>query len=70
MLVLSRNRDSEVHIGTGIVVKVLSVRNRRVKLGIEAPDDIRILRGEIAPNSVAADKVTPALKSVLDGKPL
>lgn len=40
MLVLSRNRDSEIHIGTGIVVKVLSIRNQRVKLGIEAPDDV------------------------------
>lgn len=68
MLVLSRNLDSEVHIGAGIVVKVLSVRHRQVKLGIEAPNDVHIWRGEIAPDRAAIQKVTPVLESVRDVK--
>ncbi len=68
MLVLSRNRDSEIHIGTGVVVKILSVRNRRVKLGIEAPDDVRIWRGEIAPDSAPIQKAPLPLENAFQGK--
>ena len=47
MLVLSRKRDTAVRIGSNIEVKVLSIRNRRVKLGIEAPGSVRIWRDEL-----------------------
>jgi carbon storage regulator CsrA len=33
MFVLSRDRDSAVHIGSDITVKVLSIRRNKVKLG-------------------------------------
>ena len=68
MLVLSRRRDTAIHIGSEVVVKVLSVRNRQVKLGIEAPNDVHIWRGEIAPDRTAIQKVTPVLQSVRDVK--
>ena len=44
MLVLSRKRDTAVRIGPNIEVKVLSIRSRRVKLGIDAPSNVRISR--------------------------
>jgi carbon storage regulator len=47
LLVLSRNRGSNVSIGEDITVTVLSVEGNRVKLGINAPDDVTILRGEL-----------------------
>ena len=47
MLVLSRKRDTAVRIGSNIEVKVLSIRNRRVKLGIDAPSSARIRRDEL-----------------------
>ena len=49
MLVLSRNRDSTVHIGSDITVKVLSIRRQAVKLGINAPGSVRVWRDELAP---------------------
>ncbi|GAG28267.1 unnamed protein product [marine sediment metagenome] len=47
MLVLSRRSDTAIQIGRDIKVTVLSVRNRQVKLGIDAPRSVRIWRDEL-----------------------
>jgi carbon storage regulator CsrA len=47
MLVLSRKLNEKVCIGNHITVTVLAVRGGVVKLGIEAPANVRILRGEL-----------------------
>ena len=49
MLVLSRCQESTVHIGADITVTVLEIRKGRVKLGINAPDAVSVLRGELFP---------------------
>jgi len=46
MLVLSRHRDEEVMIGD-IVVKVVDIRGDKVRLGIEAPQEIPVHRREV-----------------------
>lgn len=48
MLVITRKTNEEIVIGDNIVLKVISNGSGRVKLGIEAPKDVRIARGEIA----------------------
>jgi carbon storage regulator CsrA len=48
MLVLSRKVNEEVHVGSDITITVLEVRGHVVRLGIKAPRDVRILRGELA----------------------
>lgn len=47
MLVLSRKLDESIVIGDDIVIKVVSIDNGVVKLGIEAPKDISIIRDEL-----------------------
>jgi len=48
MLVLSRKLGERIVIGEGdIVIRVESIRGTRVKLGIAAPEGVRIRRGEI-----------------------
>lgn len=47
MLVLSRKIGEEVIIDDCIRVKVIEVRGKRVRLGIEAPEFIAIVRGEL-----------------------
>ncbi len=47
MLVLSRKMDEEIVIGEGIRVMVLQVKGDRVKLGIQAGGDVKIMRGEL-----------------------
>lgn len=48
MLVLSRKLGETVVIGNGIRVTVVSVRGNKVRLSIDAPEDVRILRSELA----------------------
>ena len=47
MLVLARKSDESIVIGDNIIVKVLSVEKGVVKLGIDAPSDISIVRNEL-----------------------
>jgi len=47
MLVLARKEEESIVIGENIVVKVIAVENGGVKLGIEAPNDVKILRSEL-----------------------
>jgi carbon storage regulator CsrA len=44
MLVLARKTKEIVKIGDHITVKVLSIRNGQVKLGIEAPRELKVCR--------------------------
>ncbi|MEE8450662.1 MAG: response regulator [Thermoguttaceae bacterium] len=59
MLVLSRDCDTAIRIGTDVKVKVLSIRKNRVKLGIEAPRDVRVWRDELAPEPDRTPKTDP-----------
>lgn len=55
MLVLSRRPDQQVEFpNIGVSLKVLTVKGRVVKLGIEAPDDIQIVRPEAKGNTPTA----------------
>jgi len=47
MLVLSRKKDETVVIGENIEVTVVEVKGDTVKLGITAPKDVKIFRGEL-----------------------
>jgi carbon storage regulator len=62
MLVLTRKLNEEITIGhLGITVKVVEVRGGRVRLGVEAPRDIRIERTECqAEHTVDAPHTEPA----------
>ena len=46
MLVLSRKIGERIHIGPGIEIAIVDVRGSKVRIGIEAPADIRIRRVE------------------------
>lgn len=47
MLVLSRKLKQEILIGENIKITVLKIKGNTVRLGIEAPRDVHVLRGEI-----------------------
>lgn len=49
MLVLSRRPDEQIVFPElGISIKVIRTKGNQVRLGIQAPETIRILRGELA----------------------
>jgi carbon storage regulator CsrA len=47
MLVLSRKPGQKLQIGDNITITVLEVHGRVMRLGIEAPNDVRVLRAEL-----------------------
>lgn len=61
MLVLSRKTNDSIQIGDDIIITVLGVEGDKVKIGIAAPREVTILRGEI----VEALKSQEKLKALL-----
>jgi carbon storage regulator len=47
MLVLSRKQSQRIRLGKSIVVTVVRVSGDKVRLGIEAPADVLVLREEL-----------------------
>ena len=47
MLVLSRKLDEAIWLGDNIKIKIMGIEKGVVKLGIEAPNNITILREEL-----------------------
>lgn len=47
MLILTRKLNEEIRIDSDIVIKIIALSDNQVKIGIEAPSDMKILRGEI-----------------------
>ena len=52
MLVLSRKLNQEIVIGDNVKVTILKVKGNTVRLGIEAPRNVRVVRGELPPLSL------------------
>lgn len=48
MLVLSRKLGEKIRIGDDITIVVASIKGNVVRIGIEAPENVRILRSELA----------------------
>lgn len=47
MLVLSRKIGEKIHVGNDITIEVRRVAGNRVTLAVDAPRNVRILRGEL-----------------------
>lgn len=58
MLVLTRKKNEMIRIGNDIVVKVISTGRGKVKLGIQAPSNVRVLRAELV-NAIGRQQQSP-----------
>jgi carbon storage regulator CsrA len=47
MLVLTRKTEQKIQIGDQITITILQVKGQAVKVGIQAPKDVRVLRSEV-----------------------
>jgi carbon storage regulator len=47
MLVLSRKVGERIHVGDNIVLEIRRIAGNRVTVALDAPRDVRILRGEL-----------------------
>ena len=55
MLVLTRKRNEQIRIGDNITLTVLRIKGNTVRLGVEAPRQVRVLRGELPPKKTASN---------------
>ncbi len=54
MLVLSRKESQRIRLGDAIVVTIVKISGDKVRVGIEAPADVLVLRDELEPRTAAA----------------
>jgi carbon storage regulator CsrA len=66
MLVLSRKQQQQIKIGEQITVTILRVSGSTVRVGIQAPRDVRVIRGEL-PKEDASQAEHTAASAVQDG---
>jgi len=62
MLVLTRKNGETISIGDSILIKVISVGNNRVKIGIDAPRSISVRRAELLPRAAIVAEIEGAVE--------
>lgn len=63
MLILSRKLGERIVIGDDVVISVVEVRGDQVKLGIEAPRNVKVFRQEVF-NSIQQENLRAAESSL------
>jgi carbon storage regulator len=58
MLILSRRESERVHLGDDIILTIVRVNGDKVRIGVEAPSHIKILRTELERTIEASPPVT------------
>ena len=63
MLVLTRKCQEKIQIGENITITIVRVKGQSVRVGIDAPRDMKVMRTELPPESPTdeADQVTNSL---------
>jgi carbon storage regulator len=61
MLVLTRKLTEKLYIGADICITVVRLDSGQVRLGIEAPREIPVLRAELVPGATRRAKAAPRL---------
>lgn len=64
MLVLTRKVNEEIEIGDNITIKLLRISGDRVRIGVEAPPSVKVLREEVA------RRISPVVTEMEEKKPL
>lgn len=59
MLVLTRKLMERLYIGDDVCVTVVRLEGGQVRLGIEAPREVSVVRAELVPERDAAPGVAP-----------
>jgi carbon storage regulator len=59
MLVLSRREQERIRLGESIVVTIIRISGERVRIGIEAPSNVAVVRDELPPQFNQAMPLAP-----------
>jgi len=70
MLVLTRKMQERIQIGSNITITILRVKGNSVRVGIDAPREVRVVRGELTikgdDSSDSVDESLPVLAQEFD----
>ena len=64
MLVLSRKKDEQIHIGEDVVLTIVDIRGDKVRIGVEAPKSVPVHRAEVKARIAADGGIRKRRKSV------
>jgi carbon storage regulator len=59
MLVLSRKESQRIRLGEQIVITIVKISGDKVRVGIDAPGNVLVLRDELEAREPAASAGTP-----------
>ena len=71
MRILSRKIDQKIRIGDNIVLTIIDIKGDQVKIGVEAPNDVKVFRQEVfsaiqsenkAANQISMEQLQKLLK--------
>ena len=65
MLILTRSLGEKIRIGDNITVRITAVHGNQVRIGIDAPQDVLILREEVADRENQSARMTSATINAL-----
>ena len=65
MLVLTRKTKQQIQIGPDITITILQIKGQAVRVGIEAPRDVCVLRNELA-EKLSVDSQDPTVMAALE----
>lgn len=66
MLVLTRKTEQKIQIGPDVTITILRVRGQSVRIGIDAPQSVRVLRAELPPREQFDNQVSTADEQVVE----
>ncbi len=66
MLILSRKVDEKIKIGNDITITLIEVRGDQVKIGVEAPKNVKVFRQEVFEAIQSENKEAAASSETLE----
>ncbi len=69
MLVLTRKYQEKIRIGDNITITVLRTKGKAVRLGIEAPDNVPVIRGELSFIQEGDEEASESTIELAEAKP-
>jgi len=64
MLVLSRKESQRIRVGDSVVVTIVKIAGDKVRVGIEAPSEVLVLRDELQAHTVIESADTVSLEAI------
>jgi len=69
MLVLTRKLQQQIKIGEQITVTILKLKGNTVRVGIDAPRDVRVIRAELPKDGGTHESAAEATQTFIDSAP-